>query len=133
MMIWRRFRRRSQQSGGDVKSSLRRRYVFGTGAVAIALLVVVSGIGSIALARSMRQQQDAVLIDAARRSALLVDRVLAERLRQVDLIAWESSVIEAARKGTAVSRRRGLPFQREQHQYLPSPALKERGEALRAG
>ena len=37
----------------------------------------------------------------------VVDRVLAERLRQVDLIAWESSVIEAARKGTAVSRRRG--------------------------
>jgi methyl-accepting chemotaxis protein len=41
----------------------------------------------------------------------LVDRVLAERLRQVDLIAWESSVIEAAKKGTAVSRRRGLPLQ----------------------
>jgi len=110
IMIWRRFRRRSQ-STGDARGSLRRRYVFATGIVAIALLVVVTGIGSIALARSMRQQQDAVLTDAARRSALLVDRVLAERLRQVDLIAWESSVIEAAKKGTAVSRRRGLPLQ----------------------
>ena len=59
----------------------------------------------------MTQQQNAVLSDAARRSALLVDRVLAERMRQVDLIAWESSVIEAAKKGTLVSRRRGLPLQ----------------------
>jgi methyl-accepting chemotaxis protein len=29
----------------------------------------------------------------------------------VDLIAWESSVIAAAKKGTAVSKRRGLPLQ----------------------
>ncbi|HZI42396.1 MAG TPA: hypothetical protein VFD67_11850, partial [Gemmatimonadaceae bacterium] len=110
-MIWRRFRRRSEKRAGDVKSSLRRRYVFATGGVAIILLIVVTSIGSFGLARSMKQQQDAVLIDAARRSGLLVDRVLAERLRQVDLIAWESSVIDAAKKGTALSRRRGLPLQ----------------------
>ena len=73
----------------------------------------------------MIQQQNAVLSDAARRSALLVDRVLAERMRQVDLIAWESSVIEAAKKGTLVSRRRGLPLQ-------TISALEERFKATRS-
>src|SRR6185503_4466492 len=101
---------RSRGSTG-IKGSLRRRYVFTTGAAAIVLLAIVSTAGSIGLKRSMTQQQNAILFDAARRSALLVDRVLAERLRQVDLIAWESSVIAAAKKGTSASRRRGLPLQ----------------------
>ena len=105
------FRRRTRKQMASVKTSLRRRYVVTTGGAAIVLLLVVTAIGSIGLARSMTQQKDAVLSDAARRSALLVDRVLAERRRQIDLIAWESSVIEAAKKGTAVSRRRGLPLQ----------------------
>ena len=108
--IFRFFRRRAH-AGTSMRSSLRRRYVVMTGGAAIALLAIVTAVGSFGLARSMSQQQDAVLSDAARRSALLVDRVLAERLRQVDLIAWESSVIEAAKKGTAKSRRRGLPLQ----------------------
>ena len=121
-MIWKRFRRSKQQAAGG---SLRRRYVFSTGGVAIALLTAVTAVGSIALSRSMKQQQNAVLTDAARRSALLVDRVLAERLRQVDLIAWESSVIEAAKKGSELSRRRGLPL-------LTITALEERFKATRS-
>src|SRR5437868_13318085 len=109
--FWSFFRRRAAATTGDMQSSLRRRYVFTTGAAAIALLAVRTAAGSLGLSRSMTQQQNAMLSDAARRSALLVDRVLAERLRQVDLIAWESSVIEAAKKGSAVSRRRALPLQ----------------------
>lgn len=122
-MIWKRVRRSTpkKQSGG----SLRRRYVFSTGGVAIALLVVVTAVGSVALSTSMRQQQNAVLSDAARRSALLVDRVLAERLRQVDLIAWESSVIDAAKRGSTLSRQRGLPL-------LTISALEDRFKATRS-
>jgi methyl-accepting chemotaxis protein len=105
------FRRRSNTSAPNTGSSLRRRYVFTTGAAAILLLLIITAAGTIGLGRSMTQQQNAVLSDAARRSSLLVDRVLAERMRQVDLIAWESSVIEAAKKGTIVSRQRGLPLQ----------------------
>lgn len=105
------FRRRAGDRRRGVKRSLRRQYVVTTGAAAIALLAVLTAAGSVGLSRSMTQQQNAVLSDAARRSALLVDRVLAERVRQVDLIAWESSVIAAAKKGGAVSRRRGLPLQ----------------------
>ena len=108
-----------------IKGSLRSRYVFTTGAAAIVLLAIVAAAGSIGLKRSMTQQQNAILSDAARRSALLVDRVLAERLRQVDLIAWESSVIDAAKKGTAASRRRGLPLQ-------TISALEERFKATRS-
>lgn len=105
------FRQRPRTSAERTKSSLRRRYVFTAGAAAILLLAIVTAAGNIGLSRSMTQQQNAVLSDAARRSALLVDRVLAERMRQIDLIAWESSVIEAAKKGTLISRRRGLPLQ----------------------
>src|SRR4051812_45552684 len=118
------FRRRAS-AGTSMKGSLQRRYVGMTGVAAIALLALVTAAGSFGLARSMNQQQNAVLSDAARRSALLVDRVLAERLRQVDLIAWESSVIEAAKKGTAASRRRGLPLQ-------TISALEERFRATRS-
>src|SRR5213595_3287979 len=119
------FRWRTRKQMASVKTSLRRRYVVTTGGAAIVLLLVVTAIGSIGLARSMTQQKDAVLTDAARRSALLVDRVLAERLRQVDLIAWESSVIDAAKKGTAASRRRGLPL-------LPISTLEDRFKATRS-
>src|SRR5690348_15390318 len=122
IMIWKRFRRTPKQAASG---SLRRRYVISTGGVAIALLLAVTTIGSVALSKSMKQQQNAVLSDAARRSALLVDRVLAERLRQVDLIAWESSVIEAAKKGSALSRRRGLPL-------LTISALEERFKKTRS-
>ena len=121
-MIWKRFRRSTQQA---TVGSLRRRYVVSTGGVAIALLLAVTAIGSVALSKSMKQQQNAVLSDAARRSALLVDRVLAERLRQVDLIAWETSVIEAAKRGSELSRRRGLPL-------MTIPALEEKFKATRS-
>ena len=121
-MIWKRVRRSTQASAGG---SLRRRYVVWTGALAIALLSAVTAMGSLALSRSMKQQQNAVLSDAARRSSLLVDRVLAERLRQVDLIAWEASVIEAAKKGSEISRRRGLPL-------LTITALEERFKGTRS-
>lgn len=119
------FLARSRRPSNRVTSSLRGRYVLTTGAAAIALIIIIASIGGVALGRSMSQQQDATLSDAARRSALLVDRVLAERLRQVDLIAWESSVIEAAKKGTAISKRRGLPL-------LTISALEERFAATRS-
>jgi hypothetical protein len=125
IMNWKLFRRRSRNRANDVKSSLRRRYVFSTGAVAIVLLIVVTGGGSVGLGRAIRQQQNAVLSDAARRSALSVDRALAERFRQVDLMAWDNSVIQAAKEGAAISRSRGLPSQ-------PIPVLEERFRATRS-
>lgn len=124
-MNWKLFRRRSRSRANGVKSSLRRRYVFSTGAVAILLLTMVTGGGSVGLGRAIRQQQNAVLSDAARRSALLVDRALAERFRQVDLMAWDNSVIEAAKKGAAVARSRGLPNE-------PIPVIEERFKKTRS-
>ena len=124
-MNWKLFRRRSRSRANDVKSSLRRRYVFSTGVVAILLLIVVTGGGSVGIGRAIRQQQNAVLSDAARRSALLVDRALAERFRQVDLMAWDNSVIEAAKRGAAVARSRGLPNE-------PIPVLEERFKKTRS-
>ena len=80
------------------------------GTAAITVLLVLAGGGNLALSRVMARQENGALGDAARRSALLVDRVLAERLRQADLIAWEATIIEAAKRGGALARQRRLPF-----------------------
>ena len=57
----------------------------------------------------MAGDEDARIVNAASLSKQLVDRLLSERTRQVDLIATSPSVIAAARKGTATSKERGLP------------------------
>src|SRR4051812_42960781 len=101
---------RSRGASG-IRGSLRRRYVFTTGAAAIVLLAIVATAGSIGLNRSMTQQQNAILPDGARRSAFLVDRVLAGRLRKAALIAGKPSVTSAPRKETAASRPHSLPLQ----------------------
>jgi methyl-accepting chemotaxis protein len=112
-------------NAADGTKSLRRRFVVTTGAAAIAVLLGLSWMGNLALSASMTRQENGALADAARRSALLVERVLAERLRQVDLVAWETTVIDAAVKGTALSRARTLPLQ-------TIPALEERFKKARS-
>ena len=106
-------------------SSLRKRFVFGVGLVSVALLGIVAWGGDATLRNTLAVQSDARLLDAAHRSALLVDRVLAERDRQVGLIASAPSVVDAARKGGELSRSRGLPS-------LTIPELEERFKATRS-
>ncbi|MDB4877160.1 MAG: methyl-accepting chemotaxis protein [Gemmatimonadetes bacterium] len=96
-------------AGDRSARSLRRRLIFGIGAAAIVVLVGMAYTGLYILRRSMGGDEDARIANAASLSKQLVDRVLAERTRQVDLIASAPSVIVAARKGGDVSRQRGLP------------------------
>lgn len=109
----------------EAGSSLRRRFVLGIGLVAVALLGIVAWGGDATLRNTLAGQADARLVDAAHRSALLVDRVLAERSRQVALIASAPTVVDGARKGGELSRSRGLPS-------LTIPQLEERFKSTRS-
>ena len=109
----------------EAGSSLRRRFVLGIGLVSVALLGIVAWGGDATLANTLAVQSDARLVDAAHRSALLVDRVLAERERQVALIASAPTVVDGARKGGELSRSRGLPS-------VTIPELEERFKTTRS-
>jgi methyl-accepting chemotaxis protein len=89
--------------------SLRGRMVAIAGVVAVIVLGAVTYAGLVVLKKTMAGDEDARIVNAATLSRQLVDRVLAERSRQVDLIASSPSTIAAAKKGAEVSRERGLP------------------------
>ena len=79
------------------------------GACAALVLAGVAYAGLYVLRRSLAGDEDSRIENAASLSKQLVERVLAERMRQVEMIASAPSVIAAARKGGDVSRQRGLP------------------------
>ena len=89
--------------------SLRGRLVFIAGAAAVLVLGAVTYAGLVVLKKTLAGDEDARIVNAATLSRQLVDRVLAERTRQVDLIASSPSTIAAAKKGAEVSREKGLP------------------------
>ena len=95
-------------SGDGSAQSLRGRLVFIAAAAAMLILGAVTYAGLVVLKKTMAGDEDARIINAATLSRQLVDRVLAERTRQVDLIASSPSTIAAAKKGGEVSRERGL-------------------------
>src|SRR6476661_4832472 len=89
---------------GASAQSLRGRLVFIAGFAAMVILGAVTYAGLVVLKKTMSGDEDARIINAATLSRQLVDRVLAERTRQVDLIASSPSTIVAAKKGGDVSR-----------------------------
>lgn len=95
--------------GDRTDQSLRGRLVFFAGAAAIIVLGAVTYAGLVVLRKTLAGDEDARIVNAATLSRQLVDRVLAERTRQVDLIASSPSTIAAAKKGAEVSREKGLP------------------------
>ena len=97
------------QTGAQSARSLRWRLVTYVGLGAIVVLGIVGWAGIELLKRSVAGDEDARIVNAAALSRQLVERVLDERARQVDLIAAAPSVAEAARKGSAVSEQKGLP------------------------
>ncbi len=89
--------------------SLRRRMSISAGMIALVVLAAVGYAGQLFLKRSMAGEEDARIANAASLSKQLVDRVLEERMRQVELIASAPTVIGAAKKGGELSRQRNLP------------------------
>ncbi len=101
----------ANEAGQPADTSLRRRFVLGLGGIAVVLLVMLAAAGNVVLSKTLGSQANARVSDAARRSILLVDDALAERRRQVELIASSPSVIQAAEEGGTRSRELGLPTQ----------------------
>lgn len=91
--------------------SLRSRLVAIVGLGALIVLGIAGYAGLFFLKKSMADDENARITNAASLSRQLVDRVLAERVRQVDLIASSPQVIVASRRGAEESRRLGLPSQ----------------------
>ena len=83
--------------------------MFGLGAVVV--LGVIGYAGLVVLRNTMAGDEDARIVNAASLSKQLVDRVLAERARQVDLIASAPQVVAASKKGAAEAKRLNLPPQ----------------------
>jgi methyl-accepting chemotaxis protein len=89
--------------------SLRRRLLAFVGLAAVLVLGGATYIGLTILQRSIAGDENARIVNAASLSKQLVDRVLSERSRQVELIASSPEVIAAAKKGGDASRQRALP------------------------
>ena len=98
--------------------SLRRRMLVVAGVCAAVVLTGVAYAGLYVHKRTLAGDEDSRVENAASLSKQLVERVLAERMRQVEMIASSPSVISAARKGAEVSRQKGLPA-------IPIPKLEE--------
>src|SRR3954462_12874052 len=96
--------------GGDTGSehSLRGRFFVIAGIATAVLLGAIAYAGTFMLKKTMAGDEDARILSAASLSRQLVERVLAERSRQVDLIASAPSTISAARKGAEAARANGL-------------------------
>ena len=90
-------------------TSIRRGLLVFLGVAPVLFIGGGTWLGLRFLKQSMAGDENARIINAASLSKQLVDRVLSERSRQVQLIASSPSVIAAAQRGGSVSRERGLP------------------------
>lgn len=97
------------QRGERSARSLRRRVIVFAGVAAVVLVAGVAAAGLYALRLTMANDADARVTNAAALSKELIERVLAERARQVELVASEPSVVAAAKKGAVEALRLGLP------------------------
>jgi methyl-accepting chemotaxis protein len=80
-------------------SSLQRRFLLGAGMGGTALILLMAWGVDLALDRYARRATDARLVSAVQRSQALVTQALADRERQVAILAYAPAVVEAARQG----------------------------------
>src|SRR4051812_31182417 len=105
--------------------SLRRLLVAGVSLSALIVLGLVATAGIVVLKKSVARDENLRIVNAAALSKQLIERVLAERGRQTDLIATAPTVIAAARRGGEVAQQTGLT-------KLPIDALESRFKATRS-
>jgi methyl-accepting chemotaxis protein len=90
-------------------SSLSRRIVVGIGVALLVLLTVLGWAGSRLIRQRIVREADGSLLQAAEQAALVIDRIVAERERQVRLLASLPPVVDAARVAADRAARLGLP------------------------
>lgn len=89
--------------------SLRRRIVTVGAVAALVVLGALGYSGLVILKKMVAGDEDSHIVNAASLSKQLVERLITERARQVELIASEPTVIAAAKKGAQQARDRKLP------------------------
>jgi methyl-accepting chemotaxis protein len=109
---------------GSSTSSLSRRIVGWTGVALFVLLAVLAWAGNRLLTQRQTRETDNALRQAAEQAALVIDRIVAERERQVRLLASLPPVVDAARLGAERAARLGLVGQ-------PLAALERRFDSTR--
>lgn len=121
----RRTRSLAESRFGVNANTLRGRLVLGVGTGAFVLLAALVLLATKSLTRFVTEQADIRLLDAGRRSAVLIDRLLAERSRQVTLLGMDPALVAAVKEGSARARQMGLPA-------LPTDVLERRFDATRS-
>lgn len=89
-------------------SSLSRRIVLWTGVALFIILALLAWAGSQSLRGRVLREADERVLQAAEQAALVIDRVVAERERQVRLLASLPAVVDDARLADARATRLGL-------------------------
>ena len=92
-------------------ATLRRRIMLTSAIGVLAVLALLSWAGSASITRVFSGESKDRLRDAAQRSAALIDHLLVERQRQMDMLTNAPMVIDAARAGSRRSESLGLPSQ----------------------
>jgi methyl-accepting chemotaxis protein len=95
---------RSDASG----SSLRRRIIVSAALIVVATLATLAWAGSSGIGSIFRREADMRVRDIAQRSAVLAERMLSERRREMQLLATSPNAIDAARLGSARAEKLGL-------------------------
>jgi methyl-accepting chemotaxis protein len=98
------------ESDHDIETSrsLSRSIVFAIGAASVLALGALAWTGSTLIRGYIGDQADSRLVGAADQSSLVIGRVVAERERQVALLASLPSMVDAARAGDTRARELGL-------------------------
>lgn len=89
-------------------STLSRRIVLWVGVALLVVLGALGLVGSRLIEERIRRQAEAGVLQAAEQAALVIDRVVAERERQVQLLASLPNVVDAARLGSQRANQLGL-------------------------
>src|SRR6476646_11848819 len=95
---------RSDASG----STLRRRIIVSAALIVVATLAALAWAGSAGIGSIFRREAETRVRDIAQRSAVLAERMLAERQRELELLATSPGAIDAARAGSQRAAQLGL-------------------------
>ena len=99
------------EHGIETARSLSTSIVFAIGAASLLALAALVWTGSTLVRGYIAEQADTRIASAADQTALVIGRVIAERERQVTLLASLPAMVDAARAGTERARELGLAGQ----------------------
>ena len=85
---------------GSRGSTLRRRIIVSAAVIVVGSLAGLAWAGSAGIGSTFRREADMRVRDVAQRSGVLAERMLAERQRELELLATSPGAIDASRAGS---------------------------------